>query len=172
MQLIALGRKKTLHAVVDDEDYERLSCVPWIGQKSGNTWYAGTTVVPDVHRVWMHRLLLGVSDSSIRIDHINHDGLDNRKTNLRILSPQQNRFNARPEIRAACHSCFFGVFRNTSGRKNPWRAGINIDGRYKHLGCFRTEGEAAKAYDEAALRVHGQSVFLNFPLERMHCSLP
>lgn len=172
MKKVPVSKGKYL-ATVDDEDFERVSSMSWYAMKGANTRYAGRVPVKDGVRgsyFSMHRFVLGITDPEIIVDHITHDGMDNRKSNLRVVTAQQNRFNAKPEIRAKAASRFFGVYRNTSGKKNPWKAGVMKDSRYQHLGCYKTELEAANAYDLAAIEIHGSQAFTNFAQEHSHCS--
>lgn len=100
----------------------------------------------------MHNLLIGRA----LIDHINHNGLDNRRANLRPASTGQNSANSRP--RTGGTSKFKGVYLVT--RLNRWASRI----RGKHLGYFDDEVEAAKAYDAAAVEEFGEFAYLNFPV--------
>ena len=102
--------------------------------------------------VLMHQLLTGWPLT----DHIDGDGLNNRRSNLRAATNRQNVRNSRSR---AGTSQFKGVFRQ-SGK---WRVGITVDGKKIHLGYFTDEVEAARAYDAAALQLHGEFARLNFP---------
>jgi hypothetical protein len=109
----------------------------------------------------MHRQLLGLTDPSEQVDHRNHDGLDNRRENLRPCTNQQNQHNQRK--RAGCTSRYKGVhwdFRNGS-----WRAAIKAEGRTIHLGRFQDEDDAARAYDDAARRLFGEFALTNSDME-------
>ncbi len=92
-------------------------------------------------------------------DHINHDGLDNRKTNLRNCTLKQNNANTRPTKGAS--SKYKGV--TFAKREKKWVVYIKKDGRQTFLGCFDDEVEAAKAYDAAAAKLYGEFAYLNFP---------
>jgi hypothetical protein len=95
---------------------------------------------------------------SILIDHINHNGLDNRKANLRLATPAQNSRNRRPVGRGS--SQYKGVsYRKTDG---VFIADIRAGRKRIYLGCFKREIEAAKAYDTAAKKYHGEFASLNF----------
>lgn len=111
----------------------------------------------------MHILLVGPGG----VDHVNHNGLDNRRTNLRSGAQWQNRGNARkPKINrlgGVTSSGYKGVSRQ-SGR-NRWRATIRSNSASMNLGSFVDEIEAARAYDRAALEVFGTFACLNFPEE-------
>jgi hypothetical protein len=108
--------------------------------------------------VLMHRLLLG--EPAGYVDHRNRNGLDNRRSNLRIATPSQNAAN-RPPLRTGSK----GVrpARNAWWNTDRWVAQITIDGRCRHLGYFATEAEAATAYDRAALEQWGEFALVNGP---------
>ena len=91
------------------------------------------------------------------IDHINGNPADNRACNLRLATNQQNQFNTKGR---AGSSQFKGVSWKAADRK--WQVRIAIDGKMKHVGYFREEEEAARAYDKHASLHHGQFARLNF----------
>ena len=103
----------------------------------------------------MHNVIAGAP----QVDHVNGDGLDNRRANLRPASTAQNARNrSRPSTN---RSGFKGV--SWVRDRGHWRAGIKVDGRSLNLGSFADPVEAAKAYDEAARRLHGKFARPNFP---------
>ena len=107
-------------------------------------------------RIYMHRLLLSLGPREYA-DHINHNGLDNRRCNLRLCTPVQNTHNSRPMRGKG----FKGVcFYEPTAR---WRVKITSDGKLKELGYFSTAIEAARAYDDAARILFGSFAYLNFP---------
>jgi len=108
----------------------------------------------------MHRQVIIVSHNMF-VDHINRKGLDNRKANLRPATATQNSCNRAKYKRPSHCSEFKGVSCNKS--KKPWKAQIRVNRKYIHLGSFCDEVSAAKAYDKAANKYHGQFAFLNFP---------
>lgn len=100
----------------------------------------------------MHRLVMG--HPAVRVDHINHDGLDNRRANLRLATGSQNGGNQLPK---GGSSAYKGVsFHKAAGK---WSAKF----RNHHIGLFASEVDAAKAYDTAALEYWGDFALVNFP---------
>lgn len=150
-------------ALVDDRDYERVARFNWFvcikphsriiyGQRA-ERFGGGRRKT-----ILLHRFILGIADSKIFVDHINHDGLDCRRSNLRACTMSQNCRNRRKTIHKAT-SGFKGVSFDTESGK--WLSQLWIGKRNKKLGRFQTELEAAKAYNEAARQLHGPFAFLN-----------
>jgi hypothetical protein len=142
------------NAIVDVEDFERLSQFNWTAEwsKEARTFYAFRQV--DGKSLRMHTFIMGV----LHVDHRNHEGLDNRKQNLRKCSGSQNQANLRKSTRNK--SGFKGVSWNTS--RKQWVAQLQCRGKHYWLGLFNTKEEAARAYDEAAKIHHGEFAVLNF----------
>lgn len=140
-------------AIVDDGDYALISRFKWSSKQCGNTVYAhrGYTENGRKTMVVMHRFLMGAK-SSIQVDHVNGNGLDNRRENLRFATLQQNQFN-QTKI-PGCSSKFKGVHWNKKFRK--FQASIRVHGHRKSLGYFRNDASGAKAYDQAAIKFYGQ----------------
>lgn len=110
--------------------------------------------------VYMHRVILRTADG-FETDHINGNGLDNRRANLRLATRGQNKANmGKPTVARGSSSRFKGVHRDKRGVK--WVAQIRIDGHTTHLGTFERELDAARAYDKAAHSAWGSYAFLNF----------
>lgn len=105
----------------------------------------------------MHRIIFRAA-SEIDIDHVNRDGLDNRRLNLRPATQAENTHN-RAGFRGSS-SRYKGVHLASPGGK--WRAAITYAGRTLHLGRLLIETEAAKAYDAAARRLYGEFAYTNF----------
>ena len=159
MKTIPLTRGKT--AIIDDEDYERLAKHKWrVNNSSPGKWYAVTKINGDL--TYMHRIILPVSKEQ-EVDHINGDGLDNRRENLRPCIHPQNGYNRGLQPHS---SCFKGVSWNRKDRK--WRARIMKNGRSDFIGNFDREEEAARAYDAKARELFGEFALLNFKQERKH----
>ena len=154
-------------ALVDDEDFERVNQHKWqahIDRKEEtiynvyatcNMWFDGKRKT----RTRMHRFIIGVTDSKIKVDHKDHNGLNNQKYNLRKATNQQNQANSR--LPRTNTSGFKGV--NRVGRLNKWQVNIQEHGQQKYIGLFRDKVKAAKAYDKEAIRIFGEFANLNFP---------
>lgn len=109
--------------------------------------------------LYMHRLILN-APSGADVDHVNNDGLDNRRVNLRLASRSQNLANTRKRA-GAFTSQFKGVYR----ARRKWAASIKVNQVRRHLGEYHSEERAARAYDAAAKAAWGPFARLNFPGE-------
>ena len=148
--------------MVDAEDYERLSRHKWHIKRlrdGSDIVYARRMIRVDRKQtpLSMHREILGARPGT-NVDHINRDGLDNRKVNLRLCSPGENMMNRKPQQGT---SRFKGVYWNQ--RDGYWIAKIQVRRKGRHLGCFEKEEDAARAYDAAALEAFREFARLNFP---------
>lgn len=149
-------------ALVDDEDYDRLCGFSWWGSRRGHTVYACRNSVVDGKRTtrYLHREVLN-APKGIEVDHVDCDGLNCQRENLRIASRGQQ--------------CQNQVGRKPSGLKGayvdkrrlhlamPWRASLQHNGKHLSFGSYATEEEAARAYDAKALELWGEFARLNFP---------
>jgi len=151
-------------ALVDDEDYERCNKHKWYACFSGTKVYARTCIKGKIP-IWMrlHRFIMSPLPDQ-QIDHINNDGLDNRKENLRIATSTQNIANTpkhKTHNGTTPSSKYKGVcfFKATGG----WVTYLRLHGKQMHLGYFTSEIEAAKAYDKKAKELFGEFAKLNFP---------
>lgn len=152
-------------AIVDVERYEELSKYKWCAVKCDRTFYAERKSKSQNDRrikynIKMHRQILQAPKNKI-VDHINHNGLDNRKANLRIATALQNSWNARKQL-GNYTSKYKGV--SFLKRIRRWRASIIYKGKNIFIGYFDDEKSAAKAYDEKAAQLFGEYAVLNFPV--------
>ena len=151
---------------MDPDDYERLSKYKWHAHAGTQTFYAARRIpghkTASQHRIWMHRQIIQAPDG-IFVDHINHNGLDNRKANLRTATYIQNSRN-RQKTNKNTWSKYKGV--TFDYRRRKWLARIVVNHQKRHLGSFNNEFQAAKAYDTAAKKYHAEFAVLNFPLPR------
>ena len=154
MQEIPLTQGRV--ALVDAEDFERLTQWSWCfshgyavrGERLGGT-----------HRlVYMHRHVLGLkSHDGCCVDHVNGNGLDNRRCNLRVATQAENNRNRRAT------PCRHKGISFDHRYRRPWRARIMVARRTIELGRFATAEQAARAYDRAAREHFGEFALLNFP---------
>lgn len=157
MKSIPLGRSGR-SALVDDADYDRLTSIGnWTIQPGGHTFYA-THQVRDAdgtpaETLVMHQVVSGHGF----VDHINGNGLDNRRSNLRAANHSTNGANRRVGVNST--TGFKGVYRHT----NRWQACIRANGVKHYLGSFASPEAAAQAYDTAARDLFGEYARLNLP---------
>lgn len=146
-------------AQVDDEDYDFLNQWKWYAKSSRGKIYAAKNVqsVKGQRQLFMHRLVMKVNELKTEVDHIDGDGLNNKKINLRTCTRSENCRNRKPYG----SSPYLGVSWYGFNNKNKWSATIKINGRQKCLGYFSVEAEAAIAYNKAASLHHGEFARLN-----------
>jgi len=136
--------------MIDLEDFEKVNsykgtwCVSY--EKCGNNYYCNINYALDIGKrkiLQLHRIIMNVTNSKIKVDHIYHNTLDNRKSQLRVITHQENCFNTNAK----------GYSWHKKAQK--YRAQICIDGKRKYLGLFNTEEEARGLYLEAKEYYHG-----------------
>jgi len=145
-------------ALVDDADYVEINRFKWHAIHVKGRWYAARNIGIRQNRRKhrMHTVLLGF----LGVDHVNGDGLDNQRANLRAANQSENVANARKQSYyrgLPTSSRFKGVHLLKHVKLRPWA--VQIKG--KHVGTFATEVEAARAYNDAALREFGDFARLN-----------
>lgn len=156
MKLIDISTKKhpNTFAIVDDDGFDFLNqwkwCVGPCGYVARGQWEGGR-----VRTIKLHHLVVSAPPGMQR-DHINGNRLDNRRENLRVCTHAENGKNKKPR---AGRSLFKGV--SWRPDKGLFAAGIRANGRRLHLGYFRTEQDAASAYNDAAVKYYGEFASLN-----------
>lgn len=152
MREIQLTRGKV--ALVDDADYEWLNQWKWCANKESNTFYAVRKIKSNGRWVFirMHRLILGLTDPKIYADHIDGNGLNNQRSNLRQATNMQNQMNrgAQKNNALGIKGVFF--YKHT----NKYKAHIRLNGIAKTLGYFHNLEEAVAVRREAELKYFGE----------------
>lgn len=139
---------------VDDDKYEELKKYNWLKSHEG---YARRVEIINGKQVMtlMHRQIIGAKKGQI-VNHKNMDRLDNRIENLRIANMAENSMNRKKQ-----KGKYASIFKGVHMVSKPWRAVITVNNRQISLGTHKTEKEAAKAYNEAAVKYFGEYANLN-----------
>ncbi len=155
MKSVSIQGKKI---IVDDEDLRILKDYKWTMLKTG---YLCRCVKVD-HRKYecrlFHRMIMN-APKGMQVDHINCNPLDNRRSNLRICTSKQNSMNRKHLVGRK----YKGVYRAIRpwGLKKEWVSRLHHQGKMLHLGYFSSEIEAAKAFNEKAIKLRGSFAVLN-----------
>jgi len=161
MKTIPLTQNK--FALVDDADFVELSKHKWHAHKNQSVFYAASSSPNKRHGnkiVKMHRHILGLKyGDGVQIDHRDGNGLNNQKSNLRICTYKENQMNRR---KARGSSRYKGVY--WCDRDKRWMAKIFYK-KAIYIGSFKSETEAAKAYNQAALKHFGEFANINKGVE-------
>ena len=159
MKEITLSKNRV--ALIDDDDFERVSKLHWstttIRNKNNSyTYVINSKQINFVRKViYLHRFILNAPDDKW-VDHIDGNTLDCRKSNLRLCSTRQNNQNQR---------VVFGVIKYKGVHKSgtKYRARIRLsNGNRFNIGSFDTPEDAAKAYDQKAMEDRGEFAIVNF----------
>lgn len=153
-------------AVIDAVDVPLVDRWSWSTDRSRPKRYVRATIQRGgvKRHVAMHRLILGLSDPAVSVDHIDGNPLNNRRSNLRLATNAENSRNQKlkPNL-----SGFKGVTiqirrRKNGTRKSPrWRCRVKVDGVYRQFGTYVSAEDAARAYDHHATILHGEFALTN-----------
>ena len=141
-------------ALVSDEDYADVSRYKWYPLKKPGTTYA---LRSKPVTVYMHTQILK-TPAGLHVDHINGNGLDNRRENIRCVRPKDN--SRRIRKRKPSRAGYKGVA--VSKTKGRWEARICVDYKLRHIGTYDTPEQAARAYDQEATKHFGEFAMPNF----------
>ena len=134
---------KDKYAMIDVCDYDKVKDYKWFVTAQG---YAGTNI--NGNGVLLHRHIMNPNDGE-QVDHINGDPIDNRSSNLRCVTPQQNSWNTRAKCTSS--SGHKGVWKINS----RWEVSMHIEGKKTYLGRFSTLEEALEVRNAAYREHHG-----------------
>lgn len=162
-KLISLSMGRV--AIVDAEDYEWLSKHRWFCHKQidGRLYAQRQGLHRRAKKIIMHIEIMN-PPPGLLVDHKDGNGLNNRRSNLRLATYSQNSMNAR--VNKNSKSGYKGVTLHKDTGK--WTANIRYGGRQRYLGLFTTKEEAAEAYNRAAREHHGEFAFINKISEDPH----
>lgn len=164
---------KGYETLVDDEDYDFLMQWKWHTMVGKNNLYAwrnskkgeiGWRARNDRYQIQMHRVILGLTDKKIKGDHIDHNGLNNQRCNLREATQAENCRNKSSHKNSS--SKYLGVYFVAANKRDgtitdKWKSSICHNGIYTKIGSYKTEIEAAIAYNTKAKEIHGNFANLN-----------
>lgn len=136
--------------LIDLDDIDKVKNIKWHKTELQRSTYYCTSNDKKWKRI--HRLILNVTDPNIVIDHINHNGLDNRKSNLRICTNQENIMNCNipKNNKSGCKGVYW------SKDKNKWTVQVSVNGKTKYIGRYNKYEDAVKARKEAAEKYYGE----------------
>ena len=156
MKRISLSRGK--FALVDNINYEYLNQWKWYYNNGYAARDQRNLITKKDTRIYMHRIIMKAKKSE-NIDHVNHNGIDNQKRNLRKSTHEQNMHNMKSNKNST--SQYKGVCWAKNNKK--WKVQINYNNKHIYLGYYTNEKVAAKVYDKAAIKLHKEFAYLNFP---------
>jgi hypothetical protein len=158
MKKISLS--KGLEVLVDNKDFKGLSKFSWHSQKNKNTYYAVTKPwvkgTGKCKTIYMHRFLTEAEKGMV-VDHIDGNGLNNQRDNLRVCTQTQNMMNRGKQLNNS--SGYKGVVKHPLC--NKWMTRIKVGSKHIYLGLYMTKEEAAQVYNDAAINYYGEYATLN-----------
>ena len=141
---------KNKYVLVDDEDFILLNNIRWYAVKSERTFYCYAKI--NGKPIQMHTFLVN-PPKGFEVDHKDQNGLNNCKINLRVATKSQNQANRKTKGKCG--------YKGISPHRLRFMAKIKIGQKQVYLGLFKTPQEAAQAYDEAAVKQHGEFALTN-----------
>jgi hypothetical protein len=152
MKQIKISQNK--YTQVDDSDFEELNKYKWMAKKDKKNFYVARHSKGGTRKlILMHRVVANTPNGMFT-DHIDGDGLNNQKSNLRVCSNQQNSVNRGKNNNNT--SGLKGVYWVQNGKSSgKWRALIGFKGKFIHLGLFSSKEAAYEAYCTACCKLHG-----------------
>jgi len=160
MNTIKIILTKGKYTLIDKEDLEKISCFKWCFNWSyGKNGYAICNIYPidwkHPQKIYLHRLIIGAKEGEL-VDHINRDPFDNRKCNLRKVTPSENLLNRTTKRGKSKHKNVYWQEKN-----KKWIVVVSKNSRNYYGGSFKSEIEAAKKANELMLKHHGEFAQLN-----------
>lgn len=146
-------------ALVDDDNYEELIKYNWYAVKYTKGYGYGAVVNINRTLVYMHRMIMN-TPLLLEVDHLDGNTLNNQKSNLRNCTHKQNMMNISKRYGTS-------IYKGVHKRKNRWLVQIQVDGRKIYIGSYKSELEAAKAYDNAAINYFNKFARTNFIMEEV-----
>lgn len=166
LELTKRGKFKSgIFAFISEDDYESVSKYNWGVDTAKYTTYARAFIGGKTVR--LHRFIMNIKDPKIMCDHKDGNGLNNTRDNLRVCTPSQNQKNKRSSGVSKYLGVHIANYKSYSKKQNKIvvykriRSAINHNGKCIHLGLFKTEKDAAIAYNIAAEKYHGEFARLN-----------
>lgn len=149
--MISIQLTKNQHTIVDEEDFNRFGSMNWCAsfKRNINAYYAVRKF--NHTNIFLHREIMNAPKGRM-VDHINHDTLDNRKSNLRICSQSENQMN-RKGVQSNSTSGIRGVYWRS--RYKTWEARIGLNKKMLYLGSFKNISDAILARKIASEKYHG-----------------
>ena len=160
LDVICMPHSNGQRALIDKDDLPRVEHINWCAKKNRRVTYACGHNPHTQKSVFLHRLIMNAKPGE-QVDHINSEGCDCRKANMRLVTGSGNHWNCGPRQWKNKSSQYKGV--SWVKRRQTWLAEIHAHVKRQWSQAFCDEVEAAKAYDAKAKQYHGEFCYQNFP---------